>query len=265
MKYSAVWAGVFAMQASAFPFVMNDDAVVDHMAKEKRQTPGSAGAKAISRARTNCGGQGPCLVRTRHHTASLSAGSAGRRLHIPLWAASSLRWPQPQAIVLTLVRTLAGLQQNRAIRLELVPFPLNPCDVAMLTDDQILEHTHSPPPARRISAVHAQVSTRLQSKSSSGYGKISLDGTCTDVFGLSHNYLPHDGVAHIADTITGLGEAYGMSVDLAGFLAAFAVAFNGDPVLQSWSIGGPPPLSFTELVAGRPQVGTRANNAIRCD
>lgn len=32
-----------------------------------------------------------------------------------------------------------------------------------------------------------------------------------------------------------------MSPDLAGFLAAYAVIFNGDPVAGTWSIGGPPP------------------------
>lgn len=41
--------------------------------------------------------------------------------------------------------------------------------------------------------------------------------------------------------ITGLGELYNMSPDLAGFLAAYAVVFDGDVITQTWSIGGPPP------------------------
>lgn len=50
-----------------------------------------------------------------------------------------------------------------------------------------------------------------------------------------------EGVLTIQDTIDGLGAAYGMSPDLAGFLAAYAIIFDGDPVLGTWSIGGPPP------------------------
>lgn len=57
----------------------------------------------------------------------------------------------------------------------------------------------------------------------------------------NHNYLPRSGVPTITQTITGLGSLYGMSVDLAGFLAAYAVAIDGDLVSLSWSIGGPPP------------------------
>ena len=46
-------------------------------------------------------------------------------------------------------------------------------------------------------------------------------------------------MAHVVDTIAGLGELFGMSVELAGFLAAYAIAFDGDPLTLSWSIGGP--------------------------
>lgn len=46
-------------------------------------------------------------------------------------------------------------------------------------------------------------------------------------------------MAHITDTVTGLGQLFGMSAELAGFLAAYAVAFDGDPLTLSWSIGGP--------------------------
>lgn len=57
----------------------------------------------------------------------------------------------------------------------------------------------------------------------------------------NHNYLPRSGVPTVTQTITGLGALYGMSVDLAGFLAAYAVAIDGDLVSLAWSIGGPPP------------------------
>lgn len=46
---------------------------------------------------------------------------------------------------------------------------------------------------------------------------------------------------NIQQTITGMGQLFGMSPDLAGFLAAYAVIFEGDPLTQTWSIGGPPP------------------------
>jgi hypothetical protein len=56
----------------------------------------------------------------------------------------------------------------------------------------------------------------------------------------NHGYLPRSGVAHITDAIEGLGALYAMSAELSGFLAAYAIAFDGDPLTQSWSIGGPP-------------------------
>ncbi|KAK4498561.1 hypothetical protein PRZ48_011219 [Zasmidium cellare] len=55
----------------------------------------------------------------------------------------------------------------------------------------------------------------------------------------NHGYLARNGVQSLTQTITGLGQAYGMSVDLAGFLAAYAIAFDGDLVSMTWSIGGP--------------------------
>jgi hypothetical protein len=48
-------------------------------------------------------------------------------------------------------------------------------------------------------------------------------------------------VATIPQTITGLGGLYGMSPDLAGILAAYAIAIDGDLVSMTWSIGGPQP------------------------
>lgn len=61
----------------------------------------------------------------------------------------------------------------------------------------------------------------------------------------NHGYLPRNGIATIAQTIQGLGELYGMSVDLAGFLAVYSIAFDGDIVSMQWSIGGPLPNTLT--------------------
>lgn len=72
----------------------------------------------------------------------------------------------------------------------------------------------------------------------------------------NHGFLPRNGIPTIAQStiwsshlfestlanihiaIKGLGEAYAMSPDLALVLAVAAVALSGDPVAQSWSIGG---------------------------
>lgn len=61
------------------------------------------------------------------------------------------------------------------------------------------------------------------------------------------------GIADILETIDGLGEAYGMSVDLAGFLAAYAIIFDGDPLSGTWSIGGPLPQLLPIPGIGTPQ------------
>lgn len=82
------------------------------------------------------------------------------------------------------------------------------------------------------------------------------DPTATDIRGpcpglnaaANHGYLPRNGLAHITDTIAGLGDLYSMSVDLAGFLAAYAIAIDGDLGTTTWSIGGPPPVQLTNLL-----------------
>jgi len=54
----------------------------------------------------------------------------------------------------------------------------------------------------------------------------------------NHGFLPRNGIPTIADTVTGLGAAFNMAPDLALVLAVAAVGLVGDPVAQSWSIGG---------------------------
>ncbi|CAK1368314.1 Aromatic peroxygenase [Cercospora beticola] len=66
-----------------------------------------------------------------------------------------------------------------------------------------------------------------------------IRGQCPGLNAASnHAYLPRSGIVSIADTITGLGEAFGMSPDLSLFLAVLSVAIAGDPVAGTWSIGG---------------------------
>lgn len=76
---------------------------------------------------------------------------------------------------------------------------------------------------------------------------------------LSYRFFPHNGIVDTAqskptvpdtnsfiETIAnwvptatqGLAEAYGMSPDLAIFLAIISIALAGDPVAGTWSIGG---------------------------
>ncbi|KAI9710835.1 MAG: hypothetical protein M1828_002033 [Chrysothrix sp. TS-e1954] len=57
----------------------------------------------------------------------------------------------------------------------------------------------------------------------------------------NHGYLPRSGIASIEETISGLGAAYNMSPELAAFLAAYAIALDGNVVQGVWSIGGPLP------------------------
>ncbi|KAK3723437.1 hypothetical protein LTR37_001689 [Vermiconidia calcicola] len=59
----------------------------------------------------------------------------------------------------------------------------------------------------------------------------------------NHGYLSRSGVTMIPETIAGLSAAFGMSPELSAFLAAYAVIFVGNPLLGTWSIGGPPPSS----------------------
>jgi hypothetical protein len=56
----------------------------------------------------------------------------------------------------------------------------------------------------------------------------------------NHGYLSRSGVTTIEETIVGLGAAFGLGPAACAVLAAYAVIFDGDPVLGTWSIGGPP-------------------------
>lgn len=55
----------------------------------------------------------------------------------------------------------------------------------------------------------------------------------------NHGFLDRSGITTITQAIEGLGAAYNMGTDLAGFLAILAVGLSGDPITQRWSIGPP--------------------------
>jgi len=44
----------------------------------------------------------------------------------------------------------------------------------------------------------------------------------------NHGYIPHNGVGTIGDFINGTNVAYGMALDLGGFLALFGSIFDGN-------------------------------------
>ena len=80
----------------------------------------------------------------------------------------------------------------------------------------------------------------------------------------NHGYLPRSGVATLTQTVQGLGSLYGMSTDLAGILAAYAIAIDGDPLQGTWSIGGPQPALLGNIL-GKGQGISFAHNKYEGD
>ncbi|CAO1601084.1 hypothetical protein XANCAGTX0491_004748 [Xanthoria calcicola] len=67
-------------------------------------------------------------------------------------------------------------------------------------------------------------------------------GPCPGLNALAnHGYLPHNGIAPAATIVQAVNQAYGMSLDLGAFLAAYGTVFNGDALslTPGYSIGGP--------------------------
>lgn len=67
-------------------------------------------------------------------------------------------------------------------------------------------------------------------------------GPCPGLNALAnHGYLPHNGVADMQTIIKAVNQAYGMSLDLGGFLAVYGTVFDGNPLSTDpgYSIGGP--------------------------
>lgn len=63
----------------------------------------------------------------------------------------------------------------------------------------------------------------------------------------------------------GLNEAYSFGPDFAAALAAVAVALVGDPIAQTWSIGGPYPASPLGLLFSNPEGISWSHNAYESD
>lgn len=82
----------------------------------------------------------------------------------------------------------------------------------------------------------------------------------------NHGYLSRSGVTTLTETIVGMEAAFGMGPGLSGFLAAYAIIMTGDPVLQTWSIGGPPATNaLTKSLLGQPQGISYAHNTYESD
>ncbi|KAK6441281.1 hypothetical protein LTR95_002497 [Oleoguttula sp. CCFEE 5521] len=63
----------------------------------------------------------------------------------------------------------------------------------------------------------------------------------------NHGYLPRNGIASIEQTVAGLGALYNLAPDATAFLAAYAIATDGNLAEGVWSIGGPLP---TDPISG---------------
>lgn len=73
-------------------------------------------------------------------------------------------------------------------------------------------------------------------------GPNDLRGPCPGLnAAANHGYLPHNGIASLADTVDGLVSAFGFGADNSAILAAYSIAQTGDPLTLRWSIGGPLP------------------------
>ncbi|KAI9648634.1 hypothetical protein NHQ30_003272 [Ciborinia camelliae] len=84
----------------------------------------------------------------------------------------------------------------------------------------------------------------------------------------NHGYIPHNGVGTIGDFIDGTNVAYGMSLDLGGFLSIYGAVFDGN--LLAWSIGGPTPNNALPLgnllgLTGQPQGISGSHNKYESD
>ncbi|KAK0103058.1 hypothetical protein ONS95_000765 [Cadophora gregata] len=96
-------------------------------------------------------------------------------------------------------------------------------------------------------------------------GTGDLRGQCPGLnAAANHGYLPRNGKVTTTQTITGLGEAYNMSPDLSLFLAIVSIALAGDPLTQTWSIGGAFPPSVP-LLFGNPSGIAGTHNQYESD
>ncbi|CAD6441795.1 5504beed-4798-4ddf-aa30-bf296912a8f0 [Sclerotinia trifoliorum] len=88
----------------------------------------------------------------------------------------------------------------------------------------------------------------------------------------NHGYISHNGVGTIGDFIEGTNTAFGMSLDLGGFLGIYGAVFDGNllGMSESWSIGGPTannalPLGNLLGLAGQPRGISGSHNKYESD
>ncbi|CZR55070.1 uncharacterized protein PAC_04956 [Phialocephala subalpina] len=84
----------------------------------------------------------------------------------------------------------------------------------------------------------------------------------------NHGYIPHNGVGTLGNFVNGTNEAYGMALDLGGFLAVYGSVFDGN--LLGYSIGGPTsnsqlPLNNLLGLTGAPQGLSGSHNKYEAD
>ncbi|RDW74941.1 cloroperoxidase [Coleophoma cylindrospora] len=97
-------------------------------------------------------------------------------------------------------------------------------------------------------------------------GPTDLRGPCPGLNAMAnHNYIPHNGVATIAQFVQGTYDVFGMGLDLGAFLSIYGAVFDGD--LTSWSIGGPPSASLLSSIGllGTPQGISGSHNKYESD
>lgn len=97
------------------------------------------------------------------------------------------------------------------------------------------------------------------------FGAGDIRGPCPGLNALAnHNYIAHNGVTNLLEAISGTTKGFGMGNDLAGFLSAYSVIQDGDPLTTQWSIGGSPGGSLLGLT-GAPQGLTGSHNKYETD
>ncbi|KAI9152269.1 Dothistromin biosynthesis peroxidase dotB [Paramyrothecium foliicola] len=67
-------------------------------------------------------------------------------------------------------------------------------------------------------------------------------GPCPGLNALAnHGYLPRSGVSGMVQAATACQQVFGLGIDAGTVLSLYATLVSGDPITQTWSIGGPPP------------------------
>ncbi|CCG81135.1 Putative uncharacterized protein [Taphrina deformans PYCC 5710] len=54
----------------------------------------------------------------------------------------------------------------------------------------------------------------------------------------NHGYISRDGITDLVEAIQGTNKVFNMGIDLGGFLSAYSVLTDGNPLSTKWSIGG---------------------------